>query len=79
MKKFLSLDFILGVVLFVGMTVVSVAFVHYSYAWADEYPKWLEHAMRIVGFIGTVFFPVRLATGVQSWIEETEEEEFYNL
>lgn len=60
MKKYLTWDYVLGVLLFVGLTVASVAFVHYSYAWAEEYPLWLERAMRIVGFIGTLYFPAKL-------------------
>ena len=60
MKKYLTWDYVLGVLLFVGLTVASVAFVHYSYAWAEEYPLWLERAMRIVGFVGTACFPTKL-------------------
>lgn len=60
MKKYLTWDFVLGVLLFVGLTVASVAFVHYSYAWAEEYPLWLERTMRIVGFAGSVYWPAKL-------------------
>lgn len=59
MKKYLTWDFVLGVLLFVGLTVASIAFVHYSYAWAEEYPLWLERAMRIVGFAGSVYWPAK--------------------
>lgn len=64
MKKYLTWDFVLGVLLFVGLTVVSVAFVNYSYACAEEYPLWLERAMRIVGFVGTVYFPAKLVWAI---------------
>lgn len=63
MKKFLTWDCILAVVLFVGFAIVSGAFIHYSYAWADEYSELLKYAMRVVGFIGIVFFPTKLVAG----------------
>lgn len=78
MKKYLKWDVVLGIVLFIGMTVVSGAFVHYSYANVDEYPAWLSVSMRIVGFVGLIVFPTRLATGLQEYdwtydeYEETE-------
>lgn len=63
MKKYLKLDVVLSVLFFLDCTVVSVAFVHYSYAWADYYSVFLEHAMRVLGFMGSVFFPCLLVYG----------------
>jgi len=59
MKRFLTWDGILFTVLFLGFTVVSVSLVHYSYAWADEYSVALKYAMRIIGFIGTIYLPTK--------------------
>ena len=82
MKKYLTWDAILGVVLFVGCAVVSVAFVHYSYDWADEYTPALKYSMRIIGFIGTIFFPAKFVACVKEVRHDEEMEQlnqdYYN-
>ena len=57
MKKYLTFDFIGGVVLLLGLIVASVALVCVGFTW-DENPDWLQTAMTVVGFAGTIVFPV---------------------
>lgn len=71
MKKYLNWDFAGVAVLMIGCAVACIAFVHYSYAWSDEYSVALKYAMRIIGFVGTVFFPTKFV----SFIVELENEE----
>ena len=59
MKKQINWSGVLAVVLFLGFTVVSVSLVHYSYAWADEYSEALKYAMRVIGFIGSIYLPAK--------------------
>lgn len=75
MKKYFEWDTVLGTILFLGMTVVSVAFIHYSYAWADEYPVWLEHLMRVAGYAGTLLFPTYYAWFMGERVRGIEDEE----
>lgn len=75
MKKYLTWDFVLGVLFLFGVLVASVAFVHYSYALAEEYPAWLKYAMRSVGFLGAMAYPKILSEAVSDWISDYERNE----
>jgi hypothetical protein len=79
MKKYLSIDVILGVILFVGLTVISVGFVctGFDEAYVGDYPEWLATGMKIVGFAGTIVFPSSLRSALRDYRETIEEEEEY--
>lgn len=71
MKIHVKWDCILAVVLFIGAAFMSGACIHYSYALADEYSELLKYALRVVGFIGVVYFPARLVAGLNE-LQNTE-------
>lgn len=62
MKKYLKWDVVLSVLFFLECTVVSGAFIHYSYDFVGA-PGLLVYAVRVLGFIGVVFFPCLLVYG----------------
>lgn len=72
------MDVILGVLLLVGCAVVSVAFVCISYDagnW-EGYPEVMPKVFRVVGFIGTCFFPAVLWSSLKElYWEDCDEEE----
>lgn len=72
MKKYLTFDFISGMVLMIGLTVVSVALVCVGFTW-DDNPVWLQTAMRVVGFAGTIVFPVVTMNVVRDFLSEEGE------
>lgn len=58
MKKFLNLDFVMTALFMLLVMVASVSFVIVSYDESLCNPEWLCKAMRVIGFISTIVFPV---------------------
>ena len=71
MKKYLCWDVILGVVFFIDCIVVSIALVTSSYSAGDN-PEWLIRAMRIMGFVGIIFFSSTFRIAIREWVEQKE-------
>lgn len=78
MKKYFKIDVIIGVILFVGLTVVSIGFVctGFNEAYVGDYPTWLATGMKVVGFAGTIIFPAGLRDALRDYREIIEEEEY---
>ena len=75
MKKYLTFEFIFGTILFIGLTVIGIAFVFYSYAWSDEYSEALKYVLRIGGAISAVGYPLIYGISVSEYAISMEDEE----
>ena len=75
MKKYLNFEFIMGTILFIGLTVIGIAFVFYSYAWSDEYSETLKYFLRIGGIISAVGYPFIYGISVSEYAISMEDED----
>lgn len=70
MKKYLNFDFVMTVLFCLLVMVVAVSLVIVSYDESLCNPMWLCRAMRIVGFICTIVFPVVFWEALKDYCEQ---------